>query len=104
MHACFHAQDKIVDLLLEKGADPNLHAGQFVYRKLLIQNNSQSISTHIIIRAPRCTSLESQLGAILGLLLKNVSFSEDTTLSLNLINRKYLVNGAICIIMVSIIL
>lgn len=27
MHACFHGQDKIVDFLLDKGADPNLHAG-----------------------------------------------------------------------------
>ncbi|CAG9791981.1 unnamed protein product [Diatraea saccharalis] len=26
MHACFHAQDKIVELLLNLGADPNLHA------------------------------------------------------------------------------
>ncbi|CAH4033431.1 unnamed protein product [Pieris brassicae] len=26
MHACFHAQKKIVDFLLEKGADPNLHS------------------------------------------------------------------------------
>lgn len=28
MHACFHAQDKIVKFLLAKGADPNLHAGK----------------------------------------------------------------------------
>lgn len=27
MHACFHAQDEIVRMLLDKGADPNLHAG-----------------------------------------------------------------------------
>ncbi|XP_052751742.1 ankyrin repeat, SAM and basic leucine zipper domain-containing protein 1 [Galleria mellonella] len=26
MHACFHAQDIIVEFLLDKGADPNLHA------------------------------------------------------------------------------
>lgn len=31
MHACFHAQKKIVDFLLEKGADPNLHAGNYLF-------------------------------------------------------------------------
>lgn len=32
MHACFHAQDKIVKYLLDMGADPNLHSGEEVFQ------------------------------------------------------------------------
>lgn len=48
MHACFHAQDKIVKFLLDKGADPNLHAGIMflVYMHVCAQNiNSFQLRT-----------------------------------------------------------
>ncbi|CAK1551800.1 unnamed protein product [Leptosia nina] len=42
MHACFHAQKKIVDLILEKGADPNLHADSVTPVMVACSNSSAS--------------------------------------------------------------
>ncbi|CAG4940781.1 unnamed protein product [Colias eurytheme] len=42
MHACFHAQKKIVEFLLEKGADPNLHADSMTPVMAACSNNSGS--------------------------------------------------------------
>ncbi|XP_028167772.1 ankyrin repeat, SAM and basic leucine zipper domain-containing protein 1 [Ostrinia furnacalis] len=52
MHACFHGQDKIVDLLLEKGADPNLHADSVTPVMAACSNSSANKDTiyYIITR------------------------------------------------------
>lgn len=36
IHACFHAQDKIVKFLLDLEADPNLHAGRQILKCTLL--------------------------------------------------------------------
>ncbi|CAK1578368.1 unnamed protein product [Parnassius mnemosyne] len=40
MHACFHAQDKIVKMLLDRGADPNLHADSMTSAMAACSNSS----------------------------------------------------------------
>ncbi|XP_063379715.1 ankyrin repeat, SAM and basic leucine zipper domain-containing protein 1 isoform X2 [Cydia fagiglandana] len=42
MHACFHAQDKIVEYLLRQGADPNLHSDSVTPVMLACSNSSAS--------------------------------------------------------------
>ncbi|CAH2063245.1 unnamed protein product, partial [Iphiclides podalirius] len=42
MHACFHAQDEIVRMLLDKGADPNLHADSMTSVMAACSNSSAS--------------------------------------------------------------
>ncbi|KAL0839570.1 hypothetical protein ABMA28_016263 [Loxostege sticticalis] len=45
MHACFHGQDKIVDFLLDKGADPNLHADSVTPVMAACSNSSANTDT-----------------------------------------------------------
>ncbi|XP_063374666.1 ankyrin repeat, SAM and basic leucine zipper domain-containing protein 1 [Cydia amplana] len=42
MHACFHAQDKIVEYLLQQGADPNLHSDSVTPVMVACSNSSAS--------------------------------------------------------------
>ncbi|RVE45989.1 hypothetical protein evm_009392 [Chilo suppressalis] len=45
MHACFHAQDKIVELLLNSGADANLHADSVTPIMAACSNSSANKDT-----------------------------------------------------------
>ncbi|XP_073964668.1 uncharacterized protein [Choristoneura fumiferana] len=45
MHACFHAQDKIVQFLLDHGADPNLHSDSVTPVMVACSNSSASHDT-----------------------------------------------------------
>ncbi|XP_049865080.1 ankyrin repeat, SAM and basic leucine zipper domain-containing protein 1 isoform X2 [Pectinophora gossypiella] len=45
MHACFHAQEKIVRLLLDQGADPNLHADSVTPIMVACSNSSADNDT-----------------------------------------------------------
>ncbi|KAM3968287.1 ankyrin repeat, SAM and basic leucine zipper domain-containing protein 1 [Aphomia sociella] len=45
MHACFHAQDKVVEFLLEKGADPNLHSDSVTPIMAACSNSSANNDT-----------------------------------------------------------
>ncbi|XP_075972415.1 ankyrin repeat, SAM and basic leucine zipper domain-containing protein 1 [Anticarsia gemmatalis] len=45
MHACFHAQDKIVKLLLDKGADPNFHSDSVTPVMTACSNSSANNAT-----------------------------------------------------------
>nr|XP_053600342.1 ankyrin repeat, SAM and basic leucine zipper domain-containing protein 1 isoform X2 [Plodia interpunctella] len=57
MHACFHAHDKIVDFLLERGADPNLHADSVTPIMAVCSNSSANNDTiyHVI-----CSLIENK--------------------------------------------
>ncbi|CAG9091862.1 unnamed protein product [Plutella xylostella] len=56
LHACFHAQEKIVQLLLDKGADPNMHSESVTPIMVACSNSSadndtiESIVTNLIMR------------------------------------------------------
>ncbi|XP_060800626.1 ankyrin repeat, SAM and basic leucine zipper domain-containing protein 1 [Amyelois transitella] len=45
MHACFHAHDKIVNFLLQRGADPNLHADSVTPVMAVCSNSSANNDT-----------------------------------------------------------
>ncbi|XP_023945275.2 ankyrin repeat, SAM and basic leucine zipper domain-containing protein 1 [Bicyclus anynana] len=49
-HACFHAQEDIVNFLLNKGSDPNLHADSVTPIMLACSNNSahESVTYNIV--------------------------------------------------------
>ncbi|VVC87601.1 unnamed protein product, partial [Leptidea sinapis] len=49
MHACFHAQKKIVDFFLEKGADPNVHADSVTPVMVACSNRCNETDVHDIV-------------------------------------------------------